>query len=108
MLPLLLELTFLHRYKPISNMFLLVWFKTLVAGHINKWLNWFKLNLQLFMCRTEALLKLHQIDDAESSLSNIPKLEPSTTSCSQSRFFGMLSEAYLYFVGAQIEMALGR
>ncbi|XP_059442433.1 TPR repeat-containing thioredoxin TTL1 [Corylus avellana] len=62
---------------------------------------------QLFMCRTEALLKLHQIDDAESSLSNIPKLEPSTT-CSQSRFFGMLSEAYLYFVQAQIEMALGR
>jgi hypothetical protein len=84
-----------------------VWFKKLVAGHINKWLNWFKLNLQLFMCRTEAFLKLHQIDDAESSLSNNPKLEPFTT-CSQSRFFGMLSAAYLYFVQAQIEMALGR
>lgn len=63
---------------------------------------------QLFMCRVEALLKLHQIDDAELSLSNVPKLEISTTSCSQSRFFGMLSEAYLYFVGAQIEMTLGR
>jgi hypothetical protein len=67
-----------------------------------------QLNLQLLMCRAEAFLKLHQIDDAEFSLSNIPKLEVSTTSSSHSRFFGMLSEAYLYFVRAQIEMALGR
>ncbi|XP_040989167.1 TPR repeat-containing thioredoxin TTL1-like [Juglans microcarpa x Juglans regia] len=63
---------------------------------------------QLFMCRAEALLKLQQIDVAESSILNIPKIEPCTPSCSQSRFFGMLSEAYLYFVRGQIEMALGR
>ncbi|XWS27329.1 hypothetical protein CRYUN_Cryun26dG0105700 [Craigia yunnanensis] len=63
---------------------------------------------QLFMCRVEALLKLHQPDDAESSLSVVPKLEPCTSSCSQTKFFGMLSEAYLFFVRAQIEMALGR
>ncbi|KAG6689138.1 hypothetical protein I3843_11G157100 [Carya illinoinensis] len=63
---------------------------------------------QLFMCRAEALLKLHQIDGAESSMVNAPKLEPCTTSCSLTRFFGMLSEAYLYFVQALIEMALGR
>ncbi|KAG2677739.1 hypothetical protein I3843_12G113000 [Carya illinoinensis] len=63
---------------------------------------------QLFMCRAEALLKLQQIDVAESSILNIPKIEPCTPSCLQSRFFGMLSEAYLYFVRGQIEMALGR
>ncbi|KAG2681705.1 hypothetical protein I3760_11G156500 [Carya illinoinensis] len=63
---------------------------------------------QLFMCRAEALLKLHQIDGAESSMVNALKLEPCTTSCSLTRFFGMLSEAYLYFVQALIEMALGR
>ncbi|KAB2071877.1 hypothetical protein ES319_A08G253500v1 [Gossypium barbadense] len=63
---------------------------------------------QLFMCRVEALLKLHQLDDAESSLSVVPKLEPCTNSCSQTKFFGMFSEAYLFFVQAQIEMALGR
>ncbi|KAJ7948735.1 TPR repeat-containing thioredoxin TTL1-like [Quillaja saponaria] len=63
---------------------------------------------QLFMCRVEALLKLHQIDDAESSLLNIPKLEPYTNSSAQARFFGILSEAYMYFVRAQIEMAHGR
>ncbi|XVE50106.1 hypothetical protein DITRI_Ditri01bG0135000 [Diplodiscus trichospermus] len=62
---------------------------------------------QLFMCRVEALLKLHQLEDAESSLS-VPKLEPCTISSSQTKFFGMLSEAYLFFVQAQIEMALGR
>lgn len=63
---------------------------------------------QLSMCRVEALLKLHQIDDAESSLSNAPRVESYPTSCSQTRFFGILSEAYPFFVRAQIEMAQGR
>lgn len=62
---------------------------------------------QLSMCRAEAHLKLHQIDDAESVSSNIPKLDTHNNS-SQSKFFGMLSEAYTYFVLAQIEMAFGR
>ncbi|RDX69979.1 TPR repeat-containing thioredoxin TTL1, partial [Mucuna pruriens] len=64
--------------------------------------------VQLFMCRAEALLKLHQVDDAESSLSRIPKSEQHPCSLSQARFFGMYSEAYCYFVRAQIEMAFGR
>ncbi|CAL0310677.1 unnamed protein product [Lupinus luteus] len=63
---------------------------------------------QLFMCRAEALLKLHQIDDAESILSRFPKSERHTNSSSQARYFGMLSEAYSYFIRAQIEMAFGR
>ncbi|KAA8523986.1 hypothetical protein F0562_010583 [Nyssa sinensis] len=61
---------------------------------------------QLHSCKAEALLKLHQLDDADLSLSNVTKSEPSTRS--QAKFFGMLSEAYLFFVRAQIEMALGR
>ncbi|OVA12284.1 Tetratricopeptide repeat-containing domain [Macleaya cordata] len=63
---------------------------------------------QLFACRAEALLKLHQLDDADSSLEKIPKFEPSPASCSQTKFFGMLSDSYLFFVRAQVEMALGR
>ncbi|XP_050218117.1 TPR repeat-containing thioredoxin TTL1-like [Mercurialis annua] len=63
---------------------------------------------QLFMCRAEALLKLHQLKDAETCLTNMPKLELHTGSFSQSRFFGMLSEAYFFLVRAQMEMALGR
>ncbi|XP_019193216.1 PREDICTED: TPR repeat-containing thioredoxin TTL1-like isoform X2 [Ipomoea nil] len=62
---------------------------------------------QLFACRAEALAKLHQLDNADSSLSKLPKIE-STASFSQSKFFGMLSEAYVFFVRAQIELAHGR
>ncbi|OWM88601.1 hypothetical protein CDL15_Pgr002368 [Punica granatum] len=63
---------------------------------------------QLFMCRVEALLKLHQLEEAESSIKNVPKLASYIDSCAQTQFFGMLSEAYPMFVRAQMEMALGR
>ncbi|XP_024967584.1 TPR repeat-containing thioredoxin TTL1-like [Cynara cardunculus var. scolymus] len=64
---------------------------------------------QLFACKAEALLKLRQLDDADLILSNVPKFNASSClSCSQSKFFGMLSEAYLLFVRAQIDMAMGR
>ncbi|GAB4846560.1 hypothetical protein Ancab_025565 [Ancistrocladus abbreviatus] len=63
---------------------------------------------QLFACRAESLLKLQNLDDADSVLSIIPKVDPSPNCCSQSKFFGMLSEAYLFYVQAQIEMAMGR
>nr|GMD87537.1 TPR repeat-containing thioredoxin TTL1 [Ipomoea batatas] len=63
---------------------------------------------QLFACRAEALLKLSQLDDADSSLSNVPQIKPTTASYAQSKIFGMLSEAYLLFVRAQVELALGR
>ncbi|KAK9132080.1 hypothetical protein Scep_011608 [Stephania cephalantha] len=63
---------------------------------------------QLFACRAEALLKLHQIQDADAGLANIPKLEPYPPSCSKTKFFGMQSESYLFYVRAQIEMAFGR
>ncbi|KAJ8755699.1 hypothetical protein K2173_022665 [Erythroxylum novogranatense] len=63
---------------------------------------------QLVMCRAEALLKLHKLEDAESCLSDIPMLEPYTNACTETTFFGMLSEAYPFVVQAQIEMARGR
>ncbi|MCE3049248.1 hypothetical protein HAX54_044458 [Datura stramonium] len=62
---------------------------------------------QLLACRAEALLKLHRLKDAELSLSNARKYESSTLG-SQSKIFGMLSEAYLLFVQSQLELALGR
>ncbi|KAL2472788.1 TPR repeat-containing thioredoxin TTL1 [Forsythia ovata] len=63
---------------------------------------------QLCACRAEALLKLHQLDDAYLALSNIPQLEPYTTYPSQLKVFGMLPEAYLFFVRAQIELSRGK
>ncbi|XP_047153397.1 inactive TPR repeat-containing thioredoxin TTL3-like [Vigna umbellata] len=63
---------------------------------------------QIVACKAEAYLKLHQLEDAESSLLNIPKLEGCPAAYSQTKFFGMVGEAYVPFVSAQVEMALGR
>ncbi|XP_020229443.1 inactive TPR repeat-containing thioredoxin TTL3 [Cajanus cajan] len=63
---------------------------------------------QIVACKAEAYLKLHQLEDAESSLLNIPKLEGCPPACSQTKFFGMVGEAYVPFVSAQVEMAMGR
>ncbi|XP_057727951.1 inactive TPR repeat-containing thioredoxin TTL3-like [Arachis stenosperma] len=63
---------------------------------------------QLVACKAEAYLKLHLFEDAESTLSNIPKVEGCPLAYSQTKFFGMLGEAYVPFVSAQVEMALGR
>ncbi|KAL3508757.1 hypothetical protein ACH5RR_028158 [Cinchona calisaya] len=63
---------------------------------------------QLLACRAEAFLKLHQLDDADSSLSSISKLQTCDTLNFQTKFFGVVSDAYLFFVRAQVELALGR
>lgn len=60
------------------------------------------------MCRVEALLKLHQIEEMELTLSSVPKVDLSRISCASAKFFGMLAEAYTSFVQAQVDMALGR
>ncbi|KAK8937729.1 TPR repeat-containing thioredoxin TTL1 [Platanthera guangdongensis] len=48
--------------------------------------------------RAEALLHLHRLEEAESALS----------SSRPSKFLGMLSNSYICFTQAQVEMALGR
>ncbi|KAD3066777.1 hypothetical protein R6Q59_019015 [Mikania micrantha] len=65
---------------------------------------------QLFACKAEALLKLHQLDYADSVLSNAPKFEAcsSNLSLSQVKLFGMQTEAYILFVRAQIDLSFGR
>lgn len=68
-------------------------------------LNLLGCNLQLIACKAEAFLKLHQLEDADSTMANIPKFDY----CSpQTKFFGMVADAYVLYVQAQIEMALGR
>ncbi|KAH0723763.1 hypothetical protein KY289_006807 [Solanum tuberosum] len=61
---------------------------------------------QLFACQAEAHLKLHQLTDAETSIYKARMHEPS--SARQSKIFGMLSEAYIFFVQAQIDSILGK
>ena len=72
------------------------------------WANLLDCYLKIVACKVEAYLKLHQLEDADSSLLNVPKLEGCPPACSQTKFFGMVGEAYVPFVGAQVEMALGR
>ncbi|GAB2274584.1 hypothetical protein Dimus_009352 [Dionaea muscipula] len=65
---------------------------------------------QLLACRAECRLKLLQIDDANSIIAQmgIDTPPPVAHSCSNTRFFGMLSEAYPLYVKAQIDLAYGR
>ncbi|XP_073303431.1 TPR repeat-containing thioredoxin TTL1-like [Primulina huaijiensis] len=63
---------------------------------------------QLFACRAEVFLKLHKLEDAIIAMPNIPSFEPSISPQLQSKIFGIVFEAYLYFVNAQIELATGR
>lgn len=63
---------------------------------------------QLVASKAEALLKLHKLEDAESILTNMPKFDNYPSSCLQTKLFGMLIEAYVLYVRAQVEMALGR
>ncbi|KAG1346451.1 TPR repeat-containing thioredoxin TTL1 [Cocos nucifera] len=62
----------------------------------------------LIASRAEALLHLHQLDEADSALSSAPKFDISFSSSLQTKFFGMLSDSYIYIVRAQVDMALGR
>lgn len=55
-------------------------------------------------CRAESLLRLHKLEEAEATLSSRPKIE----SCSQSKYFGMISDSYIYIVQAQVDLAFGR
>ncbi|KAK8933314.1 TPR repeat-containing thioredoxin TTL1 [Platanthera zijinensis] len=57
--------------------------------------------------RAEALLHLHRLEEAESALSKALKYEMESSSPS-SKFLGMLSNSYICFTQAQVEMALGR
>ncbi|KAK1301361.1 TPR repeat-containing thioredoxin TTL1 [Acorus calamus] len=57
----------------------------------------------LFACRAEALLRMHQLEEAQSAL---PK--QSFSPPSQNMFCGMLCDSYLYFVTALVEKAFGR
>ncbi|PHT42629.1 hypothetical protein CQW23_16654 [Capsicum baccatum] len=64
-------------------------------------------NLQLFACRAEAHLKLHQLGDAEMCITEAQKHEL-LAAARELNFFGMFSEAYILSVQAQIHMAFGR
>ncbi|KAJ4886684.1 tetratricopetide-repeat thioredoxin-like 2 [Raphanus sativus] len=66
------------------------------------------LSPQLTMCKVEALLKLLRLDEAQTVLAPAPNMGLLPASFLKIRFFDMNSQAYIYFVKSQIELALGR
>ncbi|XP_076945747.1 TPR repeat-containing thioredoxin TTL4-like isoform X1 [Bidens hawaiensis] len=63
---------------------------------------------QIIACKAEAFLNLHQLEDADSIIVELPKIEPFPATCSKVKFFGMLCEAYVFYVRAHVDMAFGR
>jgi hypothetical protein len=65
-------------------------------------------HLQLLSAKAEALLRLNLLDEADLAISSASKLDYSFSSSSYTKFCGFLANAYLFYVHAQVDMALGR
>ncbi|ONM19024.1 TPR repeat-containing thioredoxin TTL1 [Zea mays] len=66
------------------------------------------LHFQLLAARAEALFHLNLLDEADVAISSASKLNY-TSSCSpDTKFCGFIANAYLFYVHAQVDMALGR
>ncbi|KAL6615584.1 hypothetical protein ACP70R_037854 [Stipagrostis hirtigluma subsp. patula] len=63
----------------------------------------------LLALRSESLLQLHMLEEADSTLASLLKLDGALPSSSTAaKLSGMLAEAYVHIVRAQVDMALGR
>ncbi|KAL3325600.1 hypothetical protein AABB24_036701 [Solanum stoloniferum] len=62
---------------------------------------------QLLACQAEAHLKLHQLEDAQVCMDGAVLCDPSAAAY-KSKLFGILTEAYIYFVQSQIHTTFGR
>jgi hypothetical protein len=63
---------------------------------------------QLRALRSEALLRLHKLEEADSTLTSLLKLDNVLLSSTSVKLSGMLVESYVNIVRAQVDMALGR
>ncbi|KAG8056202.1 hypothetical protein GUJ93_ZPchr0001g30699 [Zizania palustris] len=62
----------------------------------------------LLALRSEALLRLHKLDEACSTLASLLKLDSVLLSLIAATISGMLAESYVCIVRAQVDVALGR
>ncbi|KAK3119787.1 hypothetical protein QOZ80_9AG0675170 [Eleusine coracana subsp. coracana] len=62
----------------------------------------------LLAAKAEALLPLNLLDEAHSTISSASKLDYTYSCSSETKFCGFLANAYLFYVHAQVDMALGR
>ncbi len=64
--------------------------------------------MQLLAIRSEALLRLHKLEEADSTLASLLKLDSVLLYRMGANPSGMLAESYVSIVRAQVDMALGR
>ncbi|TVU27406.1 hypothetical protein EJB05_30015, partial [Eragrostis curvula] len=62
----------------------------------------------LLAAKAEALLPLNLLDEADSAISSASKLDYPFSCSADTKFCGFLATAYLFYVHAQVDMAMGR
>ncbi|XP_062223410.1 inactive TPR repeat-containing thioredoxin TTL3-like [Phragmites australis] len=62
----------------------------------------------LLAARAEALLRLNHIDEADLAITSASKFDYSSSCSPDTKYCGFLANAYLFYVHAQVDMALGR
>jgi hypothetical protein len=64
--------------------------------------------LQLLALRSESLLRLHKVEEADLTVASLLKLENALSSLTAEKLVCMPTESYMHIVRAQVDMALGR
>uniref|UniRef100_A0ACD5T6Q0 Uncharacterized protein n=1 Tax=Avena sativa TaxID=4498 RepID=A0ACD5T6Q0_AVESA len=62
----------------------------------------------LLALRSEALLRLNKLEEADSTVKSLLKLEDASLSSVPTKLSGMVPDAYVHVVQAQVNMAFGR
>jgi len=58
--------------------------------------------------RSEALLRLHKLEEADSTITSLLKLDNASLPSIPTKLSGMASDSYMLIVQAQVNMAFGR
>ena len=64
--------------------------------------------LQLLALRSEALLRLNKLEEADSTIANLLKLDGASLSSMPTKLSGMVADSYVQVVQAPVNMAFGR
>ncbi|KAJ1264310.1 hypothetical protein BS78_09G253900 [Paspalum vaginatum] len=62
----------------------------------------------LLALRSEALLRLHKLEEADSTITRLLKLHSASLHLMPTKISGMTADAYVHIVQAQVNMAFGR
>jgi DnaJ family protein C protein 7 len=64
--------------------------------------------VQLLALRSEALLRLHKLEEADSTITSLLKLDNASLPSTPTKVSGMSADSYVHIVQAQVNMAFGR